>query len=360
MDLYDSQDLDDTPGDVAKDEAERPGLFEWLKDLNLVALFIDGISCILSVILVSLWGVTQLYEFVKSGNAAKWIKSFLISAKSSLYFSYSLACELLVKLRGKASIYSSVIYQLISTRSFDFYVFLKASTQTSFAILISHLPQFPTAITTTGTAFLAYLKKPIVKYRIKTFLMISSLVLLCSVIVMSHRAAYKTSMTDAKQFLPKTSCGEQECLVDVNALSDLKNLQSKTMENLHADEKEISNLKATVKDLYSRIESFEMQLDMKEEMLEQSLDKVKSDIFQSLDARDAFQYGPDYSLASTGAYIDMDHTSSSYYTQTIIGDLLNINSQTGPQQVLDPSTTPGNCWGMKGINTVFDSILKYV
>ncbi|KAI8899980.1 hypothetical protein BC833DRAFT_323967 [Globomyces pollinis-pini] len=58
--------------------------------------------------------------------------------------------------------------------------------------------------------------------------------------------------------------------------------------------------------------------------------------------------GPDYSLLSAGAAIDLSYTSESYYQigSGVPADLLH---RSRPESILDPNLVPGNCWAMKGI-----------
>jgi hypothetical protein len=58
-------------------------------------------------------------------------------------------------------------------------------------------------------------------------------------------------------------------------------------------------------------------------------------------------FGPDYSLRTSGASIVTQNTSPSFLQDkdVIVNGLHKIGS---PLEILDPSTEPGHCWGMKG------------
>jgi ElaB/YqjD/DUF883 family membrane-anchored ribosome-binding protein len=60
------------------------------------------------------------------------------------------------------------------------------------------------------------------------------------------------------------------------------------------------------------------------------------------------KYGPDYSLFSAGANIDLSMTSESFSKRgNSLSQILKL--PLGPAAVLDPDLTPGNCWAFKGL-----------
>jgi hypothetical protein len=218
--------------------------------------------------------------------------------------------------------------------------------------------------------FVAYVSQPRIAFRIKTSIMISSLVFLLIVILLSYQKQLaeltkRPSQLEVLQSqLDEDGCSALGCLIDKKFYAELKSMESKQMNN--GNDNLVLSLNSQLEQLSAKFESLQMQLDMKQAILDQSIQdaivsvesklsaEIEDKLLHSPSIDFSLLYGPDYSLGSAGAYINLARTSPSFYQRHILDKLFNNPSSAGPELVLTQSLDPGNCWGMKGVLKLYN------
>lgn len=330
---------------------------------SLVLKIIDGVSFVISFLFVIVWGLWQIiWKLVRWKTFQKKLSS--LSSSLNLWYSYL-----------PTRIYYRVIYE-------SFWGILVACVGQIILALRSVITFSTSSIRIICSFFKLkslvlhdYYKRRLISlkgwsgqprnmYRIKSLMVLVSCVILGTIVIASGSRNIKrnnvvkpildahlpTSASIALD-LDKDGCGKVGCLVNKEWYHKLQDLYTKS--TIVSEIPSINPMIKIVDSLNARMDSLEMQLDMKDAMLENALQsgllnsesRIITDFkiqLKSLQREltpeselDYYQYGPDYSLESAGGSVVS--ASASFYASTSSSD-----------SVIQPKTAPGNCWGMKG------------
>ena len=345
----------DEAGNLAKLNAEKKSsvsshiqvLADFISRWNIIPIMIDGTSYILSCVAIAIWGLLQIgYYIARLGLSRKVI----VELKAS---------SLIVILRVTAI--WNIFYK------FTIRIFSNAKKISSYSFFIIYtlkdhlLHRWPKIINSIEKSsgfsyrdFIDYsknmLRRPIIIYRIKSSLICMSIIWLALVIVLTNQLRHNQIslpiVTDASPYLVDSQLNHD--------IAFLKEKMHALGEELQRKDEILKSITKDFKETQSVVKSIQLEQEMERFIFEDSINRLEETFQKTIEEKssrpsDLFMSGPDYSLASAGALIDIEHTSPSFYPDSFFRDFFQINSGYGPQQVLDPSLEPGKCWGLKGI-----------
>ena len=319
-------------------------LGEFIHRRKLVPIIIDGISYFLSCIAIAIWGLLQIgYCIVKLGfskNAVAKMNSFFlaiifqIASFGNTFFNQAFLVS--KKILGHSIFTVNVLKDWIDHVLKDW---------------IGQSPKVMTIICDFSLFLIDYLKnvfrRPMIIYRIKSSLILLSVVCLAVTIILASKPIYY------QKTLPIVNDASLN-LIDPQIALDIAFLKEKIQnleKQLQQKDEIFKSIVEDFKQTQSLTKSIQLEQEMERHLLEDSLIQLEDSfqkVIEKVSPIDLFMYGPDYSLASTNAFIDIEHTSPSFYPASFIHDFFHISAGSSPDQVLDPSLQPGNCWGLKG------------
>ena len=308
---------------------------------KIISYSIDGFSYILSCVAITLWGIAQVVSyalrFLTSKKMIAMARYGYLSAYNFIVLKldqFYKACQPLVEavrcILGGWTRKCKELYRRYTIQVDWSMIRSQMSIAAKYRsdLLFSAVES---AKTLAG--------RPLVVYRIKSFLITISIIWLAAVIILTKKHSNNFS-----------SVPESDADVVDFLQAKLKELD----QELKLKNEALGQMSEEFKNVISLVKSVQLDHEMTKALFEDSLQKIQESIINEVEQRqssmlDIFSlYGPDYSLSSAGAYVDLEQTSSSFYPKSFLEDVFQITSNSGPEQVLNPSLEPGNCWGLKG------------
>ncbi|KAJ3372983.1 U3 snoRNP protein, partial [Kappamyces sp. JEL0680] len=353
---------------------------EWFKNLTVAPVLIDALSYFLSFLAVGVWGIGQVaylvWDALQSGAALAKVSRGSSHARAAMQRFWTGFRSFVVSLSHSISGRLADLYCWIARRTLPLW--------TSTADLgSSHLAEGSMADTaayarTAFASFRRYIAQPIVIYRIKTFVMTTSLLFLGAVIVASSQkqpvARPKKTDRPTHMTVDEDGCDENGCFVDKTVLQAFQDLKLAVALQEQEYTKSLELFSVGFVEMSAKLDALKTQLDAKQSQLDQTVEQavaaanskisaeISAEISQQIPKWSAprdllHELGPDYSISSAGAYVDLENTSPSYYSPNLLSKLLSLASYALPENVLDASLLPGHCWGMKGDRGYLEMVL---
>jgi hypothetical protein len=311
----------------------------------IISLSIDGLSYILSCIAVTLWGVAKVTTFALRFMTSKKMTDMVKKGYLSLFNFTSLKIDQFYKTCQPSFESARCALNRWTEMSKELYqlYFAQIDWSSSRSLMYNALRSGADLFFSATENAKSHVGRPLVIYRIKSFLITASIIWLAAVIVFTSRP----NVSSHASFPPISDAdvGNLAVLHDrVNALDHELKIKNEALVKM-SEEFDI---------VLSLVKSVQSEQDMAKAFFEDSLRKMQESVINEIEQRWPVSldivslFGPDYSLSSAGAFVDLKQTSSSFYPNSLLHDVFQLPSNSGPEQVLDTSLEPGNCWGMKG------------
>lgn len=313
---------------------------------KIISYSIDGLSYILSCVAITLWGIAQVVSYALRFLMSKKMTDMARNVYLSAYNFTGLKLDQFFKACLPSVEAVRRTLEGWTRKSKELY--RRYTIQVDWSMIRSQMSiaaKFRSDLLFSAVESAKTLaRRPLVVYRIKSFLITISIIWLAAVIILTTHTNHSNNFS-----FPESDAD----VVDVT-LTVLQDKLKELDQELKFKNEALGQMTDEFKNVMSLVKSMQLDHEMTKALFEDSLQKIQESIMNEVEQRkssilDIFSlYGPDYSLSSAGAFVDLEQTSSSFYPKSFLEDVFQITSNYGPEQVLHPSLEPGNCWGLKG------------